>query len=295
MIFGSKRKKEGIKVYQAGLILEGGGMTGIYSAGVLDFFLDKGIEFSSCYGVSAGACNMCSYLSKQKKRAFDVIVDYLNDKHYCSPYSLLTTGDLFGVDMCYHKIPEELNPYDYETFKKYQGKAYAVVTNIVTGKPEYIRIKDMKADIDAVRASASLPLVSRNVKYNGNYYLDGGISDSIPIKRSILGGNQKNVVIMTKEEGYTRKPSTTLAAVRVRYIKYPQVYQLMKNRHLMYNNTLSYLEEQVGNGNAFVIRPRLKSNVGRIEKDRSRLQALYNAGYRETEAKYDRLMEYLEG
>ncbi len=281
-------------MYQAGLVLEGGGMTGIYTAGVLDFFLDKNIEFSSCYGVSAGACNMCSYLSKQRKRAYDVIVDYIDDKRYCSPYNLITTGDLFGVDMCYHKIPEELNPYDYEAFNTYQGKAYAVVTNIVTGKPEYIRIKDMKEDIDAIRASSSMPLVSRNVLIKGNYYLDGGAADSIPIKRSILSGNRKNVVVMTKEEGYIREPGTLLALTKIRYAKYPQVYKLMKNRHIMYNNTLSYLAEQVKEGKAFVIRPRLKSNVGRVEKDKAKLKALYDSGYREAEEKYQQLMEYLE-
>ncbi len=282
-------------MYKAGLILEGGGMSGIYTAGVLDFFLDKDIDFSSCYGVSMGACNMCSFLSRQRKRAFDIIADYVDDRHYCGIYSLVTTGDIFGTEMCYHKIPEELNPYDYDTFNTYQGKAYAVATNIVTGKAEYIRIRDMKKDIDAIRASASLPLVSRNVKYNGYYYLDGGIADSIPIKRSILGGNDKNVVIMTKEEGYVRQPSTMMALVKARYIKYPQVYRLMKERHLMYNETLAYLEEQVKAGKAFVIRPRYKGNVGRIERDRNKLQNLYKSGYHDAQIKYDGLMEYLQG
>lgn len=281
-------------MYKAGLVLEGGGMSGVYTSGVLDFFLDKDMEFSSCYGVSMGACNMCSFLSRQRKRAYDVTVDYMNDRHYCGIYSLITTGDIFGADMCYHKIPEELNPYDYAAFNAYRGKAYAVVTNIVTGKAEYIRIKDMKKDIDAIRASASLPLVSRNVKYNGNTYLDGGISDSIPIKRSILGGNDKNVVIMTKEEGYIREPSSMMSLIKARYIKYPQVYRLMKERHWMYNDTLSYLEEQVKAGKAFVIRPRFKGNVGRIEKDMNKLRALYDSGYRDAEKKYDNLMEYLK-
>lgn len=281
-------------MYQAGLILEGGGMSGIYTAGVLDFFLDKKIEFSSCYGVSAGACNMCSYLSKQRGRGFDVIADYLDDKHYCGTYSLITTGDIFGVNMCYHTIPEKLNPYDYETFKTYQGKAYAVVTNIVTGKAEYLRISDMKKNIDAIRASASLPLVSRNVSYQGSIYLDGGLADSIPIKRSILGGNEKNVVIMTKEEGYLRQPASMLSFVKARYWRYPQVYRLMKERHTMYNETLSYLQEQVEKGHAFVIRPKRKGDVGRIEKDRKKLQVLYDTGYREAEEKYESLLSYLK-
>ena len=133
-------------MYQAGLVLEGGGMKGIYTAGVLEFFLEKEIEFSSCYGVSAGACHLCSFLSKQKKRAYRVAVNYLDSKKYCGAYSLLTTGDLFGVDMCYNLIPNYLDPYDFETFHKYEGKAYAVVTNIRTGEAEYMRLKDMHED-----------------------------------------------------------------------------------------------------------------------------------------------------
>ena len=129
-------------MYQAGLVLEGGAMKGIYTAGVLDFFLDKEMEFSSCYGVSAGACNLCSFLSKQRKRAYRVSVNYLDNKRYCGSYSLLTTGDLFGADMCYDLIPNYLDPYDFEAFDRYEGNAYAVVTNIVTGKAEYLQMKE---------------------------------------------------------------------------------------------------------------------------------------------------------
>lgn len=283
-------------MYQAGLVLEGGGMKGVYTAGVLDFFLDKGIEFSNVYGVSAGACCMCSYLSKQRGRALDVNVDYLDTKKYCSLESLLTTGDLFNVQTAYHLIPEYLHPYDYDTFDKYQGRAYAVVTNIVTGRPEYLRIRDMKRDIDMVRASASLPLVSRNVRVGKKLYLDGGISDAIPLRKSIVDGNLKNVVVMTKEEGYVRKPDSTanLALIKVRYLKYPKIYELMSDRHIRYNETLEYIEEQEENGQAFVIRPQEKSDVGRIEKDSEKLRALYEEGYREAEENYEALLNYLE-
>lgn len=281
-------------MYQAGLVLEGGGMKGVYTAGVLDFFLDKGIEFSSVYGVSAGACHMCSYLSKQRGRALDVNIDYLDNKKYCSAYSLLTTGDLFNVNTAYHLIPEYLNPYDYATFDKYEGRAYAVVTNIATGKPEYLRIRDAKKDIVAVRASASLPLVSRNVKIGDKVYLDGGISDAVPIRKSILDGNRKNVVILTKEEGFVRKPSKHMEILKVRYFNYPKVYELMKNRHIAYNDTMDYLEKQQENGQAFVIRPKKKSDVGRIEKDVDKLKALYEEGYRDAEANYELLLNYLE-
>lgn len=281
-------------MYQAGLVLEGGGMKGVYTAGVLDFFLDKGIDFSSIYGVSAGACHMCSYLSKQRGRALDISIDYLDSKDYCSAKSLLTTGDLFNVEMCYHLIPDYLYPYDYDTFNQYTGKAYSVVTNIATGRAEYLRIRDMKKDIDKIRASASLPLVSRNVKIGGKFYLDGGISDAIPLQKSIVDGNNKNIVVMTKEIGYVRKPSTQMELIKLRYLRYPKVYELMADRHINYNRTLEYIEEQKANGQAFVIRPKKASNVGRIEKDKDKLKALYEEGYADAAECYEELYAYLE-
>lgn len=281
-------------MFQAGLVLEGGGFKGVYTSGVLDFFLDKGIMFSSCYGVSAGACSLCSFLSGQRGRAYHVTVDYLEDKNYCSLYSLIKTGDLFGADMCYRKIPDELYPYDYETYEKYQGTFYSVVTNIESGQPEYIPVKDMKNEIDAVRASASLPLVSRNVSFQGKLYLDGGISDAIPLRQSIKDGNRKNVVIMTKEVGYRRKPSSMTSLIKLRYRKYPKVYELMKNRHTAYNETLDFIEEQVKKGSTFLIQPRKASEVGRIEKDRVKLKALYEEGYQEAKERYEDLMKFLE-
>lgn len=280
-------------MYNAGLILEGGGMKGIYTAGVLDFFLDKEIDFSSCYGVSAGACHLCSFLSRQKKRAYRVGVNYLDNKKYCGAYNLLTTGDLFGVNMCYDLIPNYLDPYDFDTFNKYEGKAYAVATNIRTGKAEYLQLRDMHEDIVAVRASSSMPLVSRNVKIGNDLYLDGGIADSIPIARSIADGNEKNVVVMTKEVGFRREPASQLALIKLRYAAYPKVYELMKQRHIAYNATLDYLEEQSRKGKAFVIRPKKKSSVGRVEKDKKKLEALYEEGYRDAEDCYVELLEYL--
>lgn len=237
---------------------------------------------------------MCSYLSKQRGRSLDISIDYLDSRKYCSVESLLTTGDLFNVKTSYHLIPEYLNPYDYGAFEKYEGRAYAVVTNIVTGRPEYLRIKDMKKDIDAVRASASLPLVSRNVRIDGKLYLDGGISDAVPIRKSILDGNRKNVVILTKEEGFVRKPSSHLELMKLRYLRYPKVYELMAKRHTVYNATMAFLEKQQENGQAFVIRPKVKSDVGRIEKDGEKLKALYEEGYRDAQDCFELLLNYLE-
>jgi len=283
-------------MYQAGLILEGGGMKGIYTAGVLDFFLDNDIDFSSCYGVSAGACCMCSYLSGQRKRAYRTNVDYLDQKAYCSVESLLKTGDLFGADMCYGLIPDYLDPYDHEAFERYPGKAYAVVTNIRTGEAEYKLLEEMHRDIAAVRASSSMPLVSRNVRIGDELYLDGGIADSIPIRRSMRDGNKKNVIVMTKEEGYVRAPMSAaeLIMIKARYARYPKVYECMRERHIAYNGTVQYIEELKEQGRVFVIRPKHKSNVGRVEKDRTKLDALYEEGYKDAENCYIDLLEYLE-
>lgn len=284
-----------LMMYQAGLILEGGGMKGIYTAGVLDFFMEKEIEFSDCYGVSAGACHLCNYMSGQRGRSYRISVNYLDMKQYCSRWSLFTTGDLFGVDMNYSLIPDYLDPYDYDAAAKFAGRAFAVVTDIETGTPAYLPLKDLRKDILAVRASSSLPLVSRNVKIDGRLYLDGGISDSIPVRQSIKDGNRKNVVIMTKEEGFVRQPAgAELALVRTRYLRYPKVYELMRERHLSYNATVQYIEEKKGKGEMFVIRPKHKSEVGRIEKDKEKMKALYEEGYCDAQECYLELLEYLE-
>jgi len=281
-------------MYNAGLVLEGGGMKGIYTSGVLDYLLEKDLEFSHGYGVSAGSGNLCNFISRQKRRSYRITMDYLDNKKYCSSYSLLTTGDLFNVKMCYDLIPNILNPFDYETFKKYQGCAYAVVTNIETGEPEYLRLKDMHKDIAKVRASCSLPLVSRNVTIGGKKYLDGGISDSIPIRHSIMEGNEKNLVILTKEEGYRRSPTSNLGLIKAKYIAYPQVYHLMERRHVMYNETLDFLEKEKQNGTAFVIRPKHPSDVARIEHNRSKMEALYQTGYQDAKDSYEDLIAFLE-
>lgn len=281
-------------MYQAGLVLEGGAMKGVYTAGVLDFLLDAGIDFEKCYGVSAGACCMCSYLSKQRGRALATMTDYLKDKDYWGLSSLLRTGDLFNVRMCYHDIPEKLNPFDYEAFDKNPGRGYAVVTNIETGFAEYIPLQEMHRDIEAVRASASMPFVSRNVDIGGKLYLDGGLADPIPILHAVTDGCRKNVVVMTKEEGYWRSPMRHAGAARLKYAKYPKVYELIKNRHNAYNETLRYIYEQVEEGTVFLIQPRYKSDVSRTEKDASKLRALYEEGYEEAAARKEELLSFLE-
>lgn len=269
-------------------------MKGAYTTGVLDFFLEKNIDFSSVYGVSAGAIHMCSYLSKQKERSINIWLKYGADKRYCSIGSLLFTGDLFNVKTCYDLVPNKWAPFDHDTYEKYEGRAYAVVTNIVTGKPEYLPVKECREGIQKIRASASLPLVSRNVPIGDQLYLDGGISDAIPIAKSVMDGNEKNVVILTKEVGYVRKPSGNLGLLKLRYRKYPKVYELMQNRHIAYNDTMEYLQRLKESGKAFVIQPKKPGCVGRLEKDPEKLRALYQEGYEDAAACYEELLRFLE-
>lgn len=279
----------------AGLILEGGGMRGVYTAGVLDFFLDKELEFKEVYGVSAGSCHMCSYLSKQRGRAFRVSTDYLDNPEYLGLRSLAKTGNLFGVKFLYDKIPNELSPYDFDTFEAYKGKAYAVLTNCVTGEAEYHQLRDMRRDIWAVRASSSLPLVSRIVGIKGKLYLDGGIADSIPVRQSVRSGNSKNVVVLTRSADYRKPPQTSamMRMVRLAYKRYPKLIEQLERRHIHYNETLEMIEEEKKKGSLFVIQPKEKVNISRVEKDREKLEELYHQGYEDAAAGYEAMMLFL--
>ena len=278
---------------KAGLVVEGGGMRGVYSSGVLDFFIEKDLFFENNYGVSAGACHLCSYLAKQYKRAFRVNVDYLNDKRYCSVHSLLKTGNLFGAEMLYDIIPNELDLFDYDTYNKNESNFYVVITDINTGKPEYVKIGDLKKDIIYVRASSSLPLLAQNVKINDKEYLDGGISDSIPIKKSIADGNKKNVVILTRDSTYRKGKNSLMPIIKLKYKKYPNFVKSMADRYIVYNEILDFIKELENNGDVFVIRPKKPVNIGRTEKNREKLEALYNEGYNDAKDCYEELLKYL--
>ena len=279
---------------EAGLVVEGGGMRGVYTAGVLDYFMEKNLYFDDCYGVSAGACHISSYVSKQIGRSMKVTLDYINDKRYCSVNSLIKTGDMFGVEMLYDLIPNKLELYDYDTFNKFKGNFYSVVTNCKTGKAEYIKIKDMKKDIIAVRASSSLPLLSRIVEINGKEYLDGGITDSIPIKKSIKDGHKKNVVILTRDKTYRKSKPKFLSFFKLKYKKYPNLVKAIENRYKMYNETLDFIEEEKAKNKVFIIQPKLPVKISRIEKDKDKLKELYDQGYEDAKELYEDLMKFLE-
>lgn len=277
----------------ASLILEGGGMRGAYTTGVLDFFIDENLEFSSCYTVSAGACHCCSYLSKQRNRAFRINVDYLKDRNYAGLFSLFTTGNYFGVKMIYEDIPDRLYPYDYEEFKKYKGDFYVVVTDINKGEPEYFLIKDIKKDMLKIRASASLPFFAQIVDIDGRKFLDGGITDAIPLRKSQKDGHKKNVVILTRDISYRKLPPDFMGFIRFKFRKYPKLIQKIGDRYLRYNEDLQYIEDEENDGKIFVIRPQKPVTIGRLEKDKTKLEELYKEGYADALKLKDALYCYL--
>lgn len=279
---------------ETGLIIEGGGMRGVYAAGVLDYFMEQNLYFRDCYAVSAGSCHACSYYSKQIGRSLKVTLDYINDKRYCSINSLIKTGDMFGAKMLYDTIPNELNIYDYDTYNKINANFYSVVTNCDTGEAEYIKIKDMKKDIIAIRASSSLPLLSRIVEFNGGRYLDGGIADSIPIKKSIEDGHEKNVVILTRDINYRKPKNSLIPLFKIKYKNYPNLLKSIERRHEIYNGTLDFIEEERKRNNVFVIRPKNPVNIGRLEKDKIKLKAIYDQGYNDAKESFGSLLEFLK-
>ncbi len=277
------------------LVLEGGGMRGVFTAGVLDFFTDRNITFDNVTGVSAGAGHACSYLSSQRGRAFAVNTDYLSDSRYLSVKSLFKTGDLFGADFIYREIPEKLNPYDYEAFEKQSAVFRAVVTDISDGTACYPVIRDMKDDIDYVRASASLPFVSRTVKIGSGEFSDGGITDPIPFEHMIDIGCDKVVVVLTRPFGYRKKKSFGMAiGGKLMYRDRPEFCEALRYRHEVYNESLELLEEMEKAGEIFVIRPPAELAIGRTEKNGKKLSRGYRFGYSEAKKSFDSMLEYLK-
>ena len=278
---------------KSALVLEGGGMRGAYTAGVLDYLMEKGVSFDSIYGVSAGALTGANFKAGQVGRGLRTFAGYLHDERYAGPQHLLKTGDWFNIDFSYNKIPNELDPADYDTFNASPVNFYSVVSNVETGKAEYIRITDLKQQMDLVRASATLPLLSNIVEYEGKKYLDGGSCDSIPLKKSMADGHNKNLVVLTQHRGYAKKPSANRYACRLMYKKYPNYVKAMDNRHNMYNRQLKLVYEMEKQGKAFVIQPVAKVEVSRLEKNPARLVELYHQGKMDAASCYQRLVEYL--
>lgn len=277
---------------KTGLVLEGGGVRGIYTAGVLDVFMDHGLTFDGVIGVSAGAVHGCSYLSGQKGRSLRYYRKYCADPRFMSVQSWLKTGDVVGVDFCYHELPEKLDPYDYAAFTKNQVPFYAVCTNVETGQPEYLQITDMLTQIDKLRASASLPCFSRLVEIDGKKYLDGGCSDSIPVEAFRNMGYERNVVVLTRDSSYRKKPEYR-GFSKLFYRKYPAFAETLENRHLGYNQTIDRLAELESKGEIFVIRPSVPLEIGRLEKDPEKVQSVYDIGKADGENTLGNLKNWL--
>lgn len=277
-----------------GLILEGGGMRGIYTAGVLDFFIEKNIEVDITIGVSAGSCHASSYLSKQYKRAYNATVDYINDKRYLSFSNLIKTGSIFGMDFMFNKIPNELNIYDYDSFAKSKSKFVVVATNCETGSPEYFELKDLKKEIIYMQASCSIPMFANIVEIDDFKLVDGGVSDSIPIEYSLNQGYKKNIVVLTRDITYKKNKQKFLSIVNRKYKKYPNLIKAIENRHLNYNKSLNLVNQLEKDGDVLVIRPKKPVNVSQIEKNAKKLTSLYEEGYDDAKELYDKILDFIK-
>lgn len=279
---------------KTGIVLEGGGMRGMYTAGVLDVMMENEIKADGAVGVSAGAVFGCNYKSMQIGRAFRYNLRYCRDPRYVGLRSLIKTGDLYGEQFCYHEIPDKLDPFDIKTYAANPMEFYVVCTDIREGKAVYhLCSKGDENDIQWMRASASMPLVSRIVSLDGYDLLDGGISDSIPIEwfRSI--GYNKNIVVLTRPAGYIKTKNRFTPLIRAALKKYPAVAKLMANRHNVYNKTLEKIEALEKSGEVFVIRPSSFVKISRTERNPERLRAMYQLGRKDAEAKLKQLTDFM--
>ena len=279
---------------KVGLVLEGGGMRGIYTGAVLDVFLDNNIIFPYILGVSAGACQSMSYISKQRGRNLEIITRFGGDSRYLSWKNQLLTGSIFGMDFAFKTIPNELIMFDYETFHSTDQNVIFVTTSCVTGEPGYYSNKD-GYDMSAVcQASSSMPGFSHPVPIDGIPQFDGGMVDPVPIMRSIADGNTKNVVILTRNKGYRKSPSKSSARfLKILYRRWPKLAEAMAHRAEVYNKTMDFLDEQESLGKIFIIRPEKPVEVGRLERNVTKLQAFYDEGIRNTNDCIDKLNNYL--
>lgn len=263
--------------------MEGGAMRGLFSAAVLDVLTEENINLDAMIGVSAGATFGCNYITHQPGRALRYCLRYRLDPRFCSVFSLLLTGDMFGAEFCYHTLPEKLDPIDNQAFLERGIPFYVVATDINTGKAVYHLCRDVisKDELEWIRASASMPLASRIVKVGGREMLDGGISDSVPLKYFEYKGFRKNVVVLTQPEGYRKQPNSMMPLIRKVYRKYPALIEAMQRRHLLYNRQIEYVEQAAKRGDVLIIRPPEILPVSHTSHSAAKLKKVYAYG-RET-------------
>ena len=277
-----------------GLVMEGGAMRGMFTAGALDVLMENGIEFPAAVGVSAGACFGCNLKSRQIGRVIRYNKRFCRDKRYCSVQSLLKTGDLYGAEFCYHTIPEELDPIDNDAYNENPMAFYVVCTDVLTGKPVYRRLD--KVDDECflwMRASASMPMVSKPVTVGGYTLLDGGMSDAIPLRFMQELGFLCNIVILTQPRSYIKKPVNPLL-LKAGLAKYPAMVKVMENRHTMYRYQRDYVFESEKNGKTLVLCPDSALGVSHTEHDPEKLQAVYDEGRRIALRELDKIKEFIK-
>ncbi|MBR4087476.1 MAG: patatin family protein [Clostridia bacterium] len=275
-----------------GLVLEGGAMRAIYTAGVLDVFMEQNIWPDGLIGVSAGAIHGSVYLGNQPGRTIRYYKKYSRHKNFMSFYSLLTTGDLVGEQFCYHDLPDFLDPFDYDTFAQSKTAYYVTCTDLDSGKAVYRRCTDLHQEMEYMRASASMPYVSKIVEIEGQKLLDGGVADSIPLKAFQRMGYDKNIVVLTQCEGYRKKPQKPWLA-KLFYRKYPRFIDTLLHRHTAYNQSVRDVEDAAAKGEVFLIRPSQDLKIDRMERDPARLEAQYNLGRADALAALPALKEWI--
>ncbi len=275
-----------------GLVLEGGAMRAIYTAGVLDVFMEQNIWPDGLIGVSAGAIHGSVYLGNQPGRTIRYYKKYSRHKNFMSFYSLLTTGDLVGEQFCYHDLPDFLDPFDYDTFAQSKTAYYVTCTDLESGKAVYRRCTDLHQEMEYMRASASMPYVSKIVAIEGQKLLDGGVADSIPLKAFQQMGYDKNIVVLTQCAGYRKKPQKPWLA-KLFYRKYPRFIDTLLHRHTAYNQSVRDVEDAAAKGEVFLIRPSQDLKIDRMERDPARLEAQYNLGRADALAALPALKEWI--
>ena len=265
---------------QSSLILEGGGLRGVFTCGVLDNFMERGIKFPFTIGVSAGACNGLSYMSGQMKRAKFSNIDLLQKYDYVGVKYFFTQRNIMDFKLLFEKFPTEIIPYDYDAYERSEGRYVMVTTNCITGEANYFEEKKSQERImDIVRSSSSLPFVCPIAQVDGIPMLDGGIADSVPVDFARNEGFSNNFVVLTRNKGYRKKPSGRSLAAKLFYRKYPLLQKAIENRNDNYNRTLDFIEEMEEKGVIMVLRPEKPLEVDRMEKDINKLNALYMEGY----------------
>ena len=273
-------------------VLEGGAKRGIYTAGVLDVFLERGIVADAVIGVSAGAIHGCSYVSKQKGRSIRYNLKYNDDYRFMSYRSWLKTGNIVDTEFSYHELPDKLDVFDHDAFERSETKFYVTCTNLETGKAEYIYCPSLRGkNIDYIRASASMPFVSQIVEIDGKKYLDGGIADSIPFAAAKKMGFDKIVVIETRPKGYRKKAFPMNWLAKLVYRQYPNFVEAIRNRHKMYNEELEQIERST---KAFLLRPSKLVQISKVEHDEEIIEEMYKLGRYDATQKIKALKEYLE-